>query len=131
VQIQAHLFREKVGAGHPEQYFYNNAFRLKLVLMAVAGANILAFYGTTAFADVKTLPADASAPPRSKLIAGISLCAWVAVLVCGRLITFFRAPFFHQDPAVAPAPMRQPVTASSGRRRGTRCRRPAVCLAPP
>jgi hypothetical protein len=63
--------------------------------MAVAGANILAFYGTSAFADVKTLPADAGAPLRIKLIAGISLCAWVAVLVCGRLITFFRPPFFH------------------------------------
>ena len=63
--------------------------------MAVAGANILAFYGTSAFADVKTLQADASAPLRIKLIAGISLCAWVAVLVCGRLITFFRPPFFH------------------------------------
>jgi hypothetical protein len=32
---------------------------------------------------------------RIKLIAGTSLCAWVAVLVCGRLITFFRPPFFH------------------------------------
>jgi hypothetical protein len=82
-------------SGHPEQYFYNNAFRLKLVFMAVAGANILAFYGTSAFAEVKALPADANAPLRIKLIAGISLFAWVAVLVCGRLITFFRPPFFH------------------------------------
>jgi hypothetical protein len=81
--------------GHPDQYFYNNAFRLKLVFMAVAGANVLALYGTSAFEDVKALPAGASAPLRIKLIAGTSLCAWVAVLVCGRLITFFRPPFFH------------------------------------
>jgi hypothetical protein len=82
-------------SGHPEQYFYNNAFRLKLVFMAVAGVNILAFYGTGAFAEAKRLPADADVPLRIKVIAGISLCAWVAVLVCGRLITFFRPPFFH------------------------------------
>jgi hypothetical protein len=32
---------------------------------------------------------------RIKMIAGISLAMWVAVLVCGRLLTFFRPPFFH------------------------------------
>jgi len=82
-------------SGHPEQYYYNNAFRLKLLFMAVAGINILAFYGTTAFSEIKTLPANASAPLRIKIIAATSLCAWVAVLVCGRMITFNRPPFFH------------------------------------
>jgi hypothetical protein len=35
---------------HPDQYFYNNAGRLKALLMAVAGINILVFYSTAAFA---------------------------------------------------------------------------------
>ena len=82
-------------SGHPDQYFYNNSFRLKLMFMAVAGINILAFYGTDAFHEAKKLPADASVPLRIKIIAGISLSAWVAVLVCGRMITFDRPPFFH------------------------------------
>ena len=82
-------------SGHPDQYFYNNSFRLKLMFMAVAGINILAFYGTSAFHGAKKLPADASVPLRIKIIAGISLSAWVAVLVCGRMITFNRPPFFH------------------------------------
>src|SRR5258708_25956084 len=76
--------------GHPDQYFYNNAFRLKAVLMVVAGINILAFYGTDAFAELKRLAPDASAPARIKIIAGTSLCAWLDVLMCCRLITFFR-----------------------------------------
>jgi hypothetical protein len=80
---------------HPEQYYYNPAFRLKLLFMAVAGINLLVFYGTGAFARAKTLPADASVPLRIKIIAGTSLFAWVAVLVCGRMITFNRPPFFH------------------------------------
>jgi hypothetical protein len=80
---------------HPEQYYYNPAFRLKLLFMAVAGINLLVFYGTGAFAQAKTLPADASVPLRIKIIAGTSLFAWVAVLVCGRMITFNRPPFFH------------------------------------
>ena len=82
-------------SGHPDQYFYNNSFRLKLMFIAVAGINILAFYGTSAFHEAKKLPADASVPLRIKIIAGISLSAWVAVLVCGRMITFNRPPFFH------------------------------------
>ena len=82
-------------SGHPDQYFYNDAFRLKLSLMALAGINVLVFYGTGAFAEVRALPAGADASMRVKIITGISLAVWVGVLICGRLITFFRPPFFH------------------------------------
>jgi hypothetical protein len=82
-------------SGHPDQYFYNNAFRLKLIFMVIAGVNILAFYGTGIFKEIKTLPAAAPVPARIKIIAAVSLGAWVGVLVCARLITFNRPPFFH------------------------------------
>jgi hypothetical protein len=81
--------------GHPDQYFYNDAFRLKLILMALAGINVLVFYTTGAFTEVSKLPAGADASMRVKIITGLSLAAWVGVLMCGRLITFFRPPFFH------------------------------------
>ena len=68
--------------GHPDQYFYNNAFRLKVLFMAVAGLNVVAFY-------------TERPPVSAKIIAGTSLGTWVAVLICGRLLTFFRPPFFH------------------------------------
>jgi len=81
--------------GHPDQYFYNNAFRLKALFMAVAGANILAFYGTNLFTEMKKLP-DAAIPSlKIKIIAGTSLSMWFAILICGRFLTFFRPPFFH------------------------------------
>ena len=81
--------------GHPDQYFYNNAFRLKALFMVVAGLNVLAFYGTSAFRELKKLGPDAETPFRAKIIAGTSLSMWVAVLICGRLLTFYRPPFFH------------------------------------
>lgn len=81
--------------GHPDQYFYNNAFRFKALFMAVAGINILLFYASTAFAEMKTLGPGSDAPPRIKWIAGTSLAMWVAVLICGRFLTWFRPPFFH------------------------------------
>ena len=82
-------------SGFPEQYFYNPAFQWKAMFMAVAGMNVAAFYLTPAFREVRAMPAGADAPLRAKLIAGTSLGAWVAVLICGRLLTFYRPPFFH------------------------------------
>ena len=82
-------------SGHPDQYFYNNAFRFKALFMAIAGLNVVAFYGTSAFRELATLKGGMEAPMRAKIIAGTSLAMWVSVLICGRLLTFFRPPFFH------------------------------------
>jgi hypothetical protein len=73
----------------PDQYIYNPSFHLKLLFMTIAGANAGMFYLTSyrrAFGSTATL----DAPRRAKVIAAISLSAWIAVIVCGRLITFYR-----------------------------------------
>ena len=82
-------------SGHPDQYFYNDAFRFKAAFMAVAGINLLAFYGTSLYADMKALRDDAKAGLSIRLVGGVSLAMWIGVLICGRLLTFFRPPFFH------------------------------------
>jgi hypothetical protein len=71
---------------HPHQYFFDPAFRVKVVILILAGLNVLAFYGT-AFGELKAVPAGGDAPLRSRLITGISLTAWVGVLVCGALVS--------------------------------------------
>src|SRR5215510_2272145 len=63
-------------AGHPDQYFYNDAFRFKALFMGVAGANILAFYGTNVFAEMKKLPDNGIPSLQTKIIAGTSLSMW-------------------------------------------------------
>jgi hypothetical protein len=73
----------------PDQYMWNPAFRLKVACLAVAGLNVLVFY--SAFA--KGLREDAEATWPVKLIAGVSLAAWIGVIVFGRLITYFRPPY--------------------------------------
>ena len=82
-------------SGFPEQYFYNPAFWWKGTFMAIAGINVAAFYLTRSFREVQMLPAGSDALFRAKLIAGTSLGAWCAVLICGRLLTFYRPPSFH------------------------------------
>ena len=73
----------------PDQYIYNPAFHFKLLFMGVAGFNALAFY-LVAYGKSTAPGAPAEAPRAAKVIAATSLCMWIAVIVCGRLLTFYR-----------------------------------------
>lgn len=76
----------------PDQYVYNPAFQVKLALMLVAGSNVLFFYRFV-FARVRDAAAGAEAPRAAKVAAAISLTCWIGVIVCGRLITYYRPPY--------------------------------------
>ena len=79
-------------SGTPEQYFYNDAFKLKAVLLALMGANAALFYWRE-FAGVRALGPNDDAPRSTKIVAAASLVFLVGVTLCGRMITFFRPPF--------------------------------------
>jgi uncharacterized membrane protein len=73
----------------PDQYLYNPAFQSKLLFMALAGVNMLLFYrfawrGLVAGQGLRL----------AQLGAAVSLLCWLGVIVGGRLITFYRPPFF-------------------------------------
>jgi hypothetical protein len=73
----------------PDQYVYNPAFHFKLLFMAVAGLNASAFY---LIAARRTMGPGASGhvPRAARIIAATSLVMWIGVIVCGRLLTFYR-----------------------------------------
>lgn len=75
----------------PDQYLYNPAFQTKVVFLLVAGVNMLLFY-RLAYHDLLALAPGATAPLRARLFTLVSLLAWLGVIACGRLITFFRPP---------------------------------------
>lgn len=80
----------------PDQYIYNVSFHFKLLFLAIGGSNAALFYLTTyrqAFGDRAVL----DAPRHAKVIAAISLSAWTGVIICGRLLTFYRP---NQCPSV-------------------------------
>ena len=76
----------------PDQYLFNPAFQSKLLFMLVAGFNMLWFYAHHSV-SVKMTDSVASLTYRVKAIAMISLLCWMAVIICGRLITYFRPPY--------------------------------------
>ena len=70
----------------PNQYLYNPAFQFKLLLVGFAGLNVLVFYATV----FRRVGAGLNTPRIMKLFGATSLICWTGVIVCGRLITFYR-----------------------------------------
>jgi hypothetical protein len=81
-------------AAAPDQYMYNPAFQYKILFMGMAGINVLTFY-LAMYRKVAVLGPGDDAPMAAKIMAGVSLSLWLGVIICGRLLTFFRPPFFQ------------------------------------
>jgi len=76
----------------PDQYLFNPAFQIKLLLMLLAGINVLVFYRTS-MALVRTTAQSDNVVPRARLMGLVSLLSWCGIIICGRLITYFRPPY--------------------------------------
>jgi hypothetical protein len=68
-------------------YADNTAFRVKLVLLVLAGLNMMAFH-LTAGRTVRLWDRQPSAPPLGRIAAVLSLVLWIGVIVAGRVIGF-------------------------------------------
>jgi hypothetical protein len=73
----------------PEQYVYNTAFQLKMLCLILAGLNVMVFY-LTSFRRIATAEPGQQPPLLGRLSGAVSLGLWITVIVCGRMITFFR-----------------------------------------
>ena len=72
----------------PDQYIYNPSFQFKVLFIMIAGLNALLFY-VTSWGRVNA-DGTINAPRAGKMAAVISLSMWISVIVCGRLLTFYR-----------------------------------------
>ncbi len=77
----------------PAQYLHNPAFQLKALSMAIAAANVALFFIFMS-RRVWALGPDEQAPLAARVMAGVSLASWLGVIAFGRLLTFFRPPYF-------------------------------------
>jgi hypothetical protein len=74
--------------GGPQEYLRNLAFQIKIILIVIAGLNLLAFYvlGIARRADAVT--PDGIAPASAKAVAVVSLVLWFGVIFFGRFIMY-------------------------------------------
>ena len=79
--------------GNPMNYFANIIFWTKMVAMAIAGLNALAFHFITEY-TVVDWDAGRTPPSGAKLAGWLSIILWVNVVLAGRLmpyaLTWFR-----------------------------------------
>jgi hypothetical protein len=69
-----------------ETYYNNIPFRIKMLCMALAGINMLAFHVLTARSMAQW---DSSAPPMTARVAGgISIGLWIVIVAMGRYVGF-------------------------------------------
>lgn len=74
--------------GGPQEYLGNLAFQLKMILVLIAGINLLLFYVTGIARAADSVQPDGSAPTSAKVVAAVSLVAWFGVIFFGRFIMY-------------------------------------------
>jgi uncharacterized membrane protein len=77
-------------AGAAGQYIENPAFHLKVLLMLLAGVNVLYL---TLFDDVWALGPGDNAPMSAKLVAASQVFLWVGVIYFGRMLPYIGNSF--------------------------------------
>ncbi len=77
--------------GQAVKYSGNFAFLVKLVLMTVAGLNVLAFHIVT-YRSVGKWDSGRATPWGAKFAGSLSLAIWVAVVAYGRFTAYYMYP---------------------------------------
>jgi hypothetical protein len=74
--------------GGPQEYLTNLAFQIKMILILIAGLNVLVFYFMGIARAADAVPPDGAAPTGAKVVAGLSLLLWFGVILFGRFIMY-------------------------------------------
>lgn len=73
---------------NPFRYYPNIAFRIKMLLIILAGLNALWFQFVET-PRIKALPPGSPTSLSVKFVAALSLLLWIGVIVMGRMIPYF------------------------------------------
>lgn len=71
----------------PVRYYGSFFFRIKMLLMLLAGLNALVFHFTV-YRSVGSW-GDGRAPGRARMSGAVSLVSWIAIVVTGRAVGYF------------------------------------------
>jgi hypothetical protein len=74
-------------ASEAVKVYSNPAFRLKMLLILLAGVHALIFHGTI-YRDVATWDDSAVLPWRAKVAGFVSILLWIGIVAAGRFIGF-------------------------------------------
>lgn len=75
-------------SGGPIAYLGNLAFQIKMLLVLIAGLNLVAYYFTGIQRAAEAVPASGDAAAAAKVVAIVSLVSWFGVIYFGRMIMY-------------------------------------------
>jgi hypothetical protein len=75
-------------SGPPLDYLSNLSFQLKMIFIAAAGMNALAFYVFGVARGAAATTPGGNARPLAKVVAALSIFIWLGVICFGRLIMY-------------------------------------------
>lgn len=73
--------------GEPTRFYDSIFFWIKMLMIALTGANAIAFHYTT-YDTIAAWDRSPSTPALAKFAGGISIVLWVCVMACGRLVAY-------------------------------------------
>ena len=85
--VVATVFGLLLWSSKPIEYFQIAFFDVKMLLILLAGLNMLLFQFVT-FRTVAQWDRDPLPPPPARLAGALSMAFWLSVVICGRLIGF-------------------------------------------
>jgi hypothetical protein len=74
--------------GDPVRFYLNIFFRIKAVLLVLAGINAFFFHASPAGHDLVTWELAPRTPFRAKLAGTLSLVLWAGIIAAGRMIAY-------------------------------------------
>ncbi|UGQ44928.1 DUF6644 family protein [Massilia endophytica] len=74
-------------SAQPQDFLGNRTFWLKMGLIAAAGVNAALFH-VGVYRSAEEWDTRRSAPPLARLHGFLSLCLWIGVICCGRLLAY-------------------------------------------
>jgi hypothetical protein len=80
--------------GKPDNYYSTGQFKLKMMLLPLAGLNVLLFH-TRVFPTVAQWDESPVPPWQSRIVGAISMSLWVMIIVLGRWTAYAADPLYR------------------------------------
>jgi uncharacterized membrane protein len=77
--------------GDPVSFYQTTFFKVKIILIVLAGLNVLVF-NTTIGNRMESWDLASPTPGKAKAAAILSLCFWIAIIAAGRAIAYVLPP---------------------------------------
>ena len=79
--------------GKPETYYTTTAFRIKMLMLPLAGLNVVLFHKKV-YPRVAQWNEGAAVPWPGRLVGFVSMTLWLAIIIAGRWTAYFADPLY-------------------------------------